>query len=84
VQDDDFDRFAELDVIASFTPQWHAGWIDGAQYTLGGERFAAMSRVKPLLDYGGRVTHSSDILSQMEWQTHRANPYFGMNIGQPY
>ena len=81
VQDDDFDRFAELDVVASFTPQWHGGWIDGAQYTLGEERFNNMFRVQPLLDDGARVTYSSDIVSEMEWQTHRANPFFGMDIG---
>ena len=81
VQDDDFERFAELDVVASFTPQWHGGWIDGAQYTLGEERFNKMFRVQPLLDDGARVTFSSDIVSEMEWQTHRANPYFGMDIG---
>ena len=81
VQDDDFERFAELDVVASFTPQWHGGWIDGAQYTLGEDRFNKMFRVQPLLDDGARVTYSSDIVSEMEWQTHRANPYFGMDIG---
>ena len=81
MQDDDFERFAELDVVASFTPQWHGGWIDGAQYTLGEERFNKMFRVQPLLDDGARVTYSSDIVSEMEWQTHRANPYFGMDIG---
>lgn len=81
VQDDDFERFAELDVVANFTPQWHGGWIDGAQYTLGEERFNKMFRVQPLIDDGARVTYSSDIVSEMEWQTHRANPYFGMDIG---
>ena len=35
----------------------------------------------PLLDGGARVTYSSDIVSAMEWQTHRANPYLGMDIG---
>ena len=35
----------------------------------------------PLLDGGARVTYSSDIVSEMEWQTHRANPYLGMDIG---
>ena len=81
VQDEDFTRFADLDVVASFTPHWHGGWIDGAQYTLGEERFNKMFRVQPLLDDGARVTYSSDIVSEMEWQTHRANPFFGMDIG---
>ena len=66
VQDDDFERFAELDVVASFTPQWHGGWIDGAQYTLGEERFNKMFRVQPLIDAGARVTYFSDIVSEME------------------
>ena len=81
VQDKDFERFADLDVVASFTPQWHGGWIDGAQYTLGEGRFNKMFRAQPLLDDGARVTFSSDIVSEMEWKTHRANPYFGMDIG---
>ena len=81
VLDEDFERFADLDVNANFTPQWHGGWIDGAQYTLGEARFKKMFRVQPLLDDGARVTFSSDIVSEMEWKTQRANPYFGMDIG---
>ena len=45
VQDDDFERFAEVDVVASFTLQWHGGWIDGAHYALGEECFNKMFRV---------------------------------------
>ena len=81
VQDDDFERFAELDVVAGLTPQGHGGLIDGAQYTPGEERFNMLFRVQPLLHDGARVTYSSDIVSEMEWQTHRANPCFGMDIG---
>lgn len=81
IQDEDFKRFSELDVIANFTPQWHGGWIDGAQYTLGQERFNKMFRVQPLLDDGAKVTFSSDIVSEMEWKTNRANPFLGIDIG---
>lgn len=81
IDDSDFNRFVELGVSANFTPHWHGGWIDGAQYTLGPERFDLMYRAQPLLDVGANVTFSSDIVSVFEWETKRGNPYFGMQIG---
>ncbi len=79
--DEDFRRFREFDVAANFSPHWHGGWIDGAQYTLGQDRFDQMYRAQPLLDEGAIVTFSSDIVSVFEWATNRGNPYFGMQIG---
>jgi predicted amidohydrolase YtcJ len=81
IADVDFRRFRELDVIANFSPHWHGGWIDGAQHTLGQERFDLMYRAQPLIDNGTTVTFSSDIVSTFEWNTDRGNPYFGMQIG---
>ncbi|MDG1016098.1 MAG: amidohydrolase [Woeseiaceae bacterium] len=81
IAEEDFKRFRELGVIANYTPHWHGGWIDGAQHTLGQARFDKMYRAQPLLDAGAIVTFSSDIVSQYEWKTKRANPYFGMQIG---
>lgn len=81
IDDDDFVRFRELDVAANFTPQWHGGWIDGAQFTLGQARFDKLYRAQPLIDDGALVTFSSDIVSTFEWETDRGNPYMGMQIG---
>jgi len=81
IADVDFRRFRELDIIANFSPHWHGGWIDGAQHTLGQERFDLMYRAQPLIDNGTTVTFSSDIVSTFEWNTDRGNPYFGMQIG---
>ncbi len=81
IADEDFPRFRELGVAANYTPQWHGGWIDGSQYTLGQERFDRMYRAQPLIDDGAVVTFSSDIVSTFEWETHRGNPYMGMQIG---
>lgn len=81
IADVDFSRFSELDVVANFTPQWHGGWIDGAQHTLGQDRFDLMYRAQPLIDNGTTVTFSSDIVSTFEWNTERGNPYLGMQVG---
>ena len=43
--------------------------------------FNKMFRVQPLLDDGAKVTFSSDIVSEMEWKTNRANPFLGIDIG---
>lgn len=80
IADEDFRRFRELDIVANFSPHWHGGWIDGAQHTLGQERFDLLYRVQPLIDDGATVTFSSDIVSTFEWNTDRANPYMGMQI----
>ena len=40
-----------------------------------------MFRVQPLLDDDAKVTFSSDIVSEMEWKTNRANPFLGIDIG---
>ncbi len=81
IADVDFSRFSELNVVANFTPQWHGGWIDGAQHTLGQDRFDLMYRAQPLIDNGTTVTFSSDIVSTFEWNTERGNPYLGMQVG---
>lgn len=81
IADEDFSRFRELDIIANFSPHWHGGWIDGAQHTLGQERFDLLYRAQPLINDGATVTFSSDIVSTFEWHTDRGNPYMGMQIG---
>jgi len=81
IDDADFDRFRELNIHSNFSPQWHGGHIQGAQLTLGQERYDNMFRVQPLLDRNVNVTFSSDITNAGKWRTNRASPYFGMQVG---
>ncbi|MDG2376159.1 MAG: amidohydrolase [Woeseiaceae bacterium] len=81
IDDADFDRFRELNIHSNFSPQWHGGHIQGAQLTLGKQRYDNMFRVQPLLDRNVNVTFSSDITNAGKWRTNRASPYFGMQVG---
>ena len=77
----DFDRFSKLNIFSNFSPQWHGGHIQGAQLTLGQERYDTMFSAQPLLDRDVSVTFSSDITNAGKWRTGRASPYFGMQVG---
>ena len=85
VQDDaDLKRFAELGVIANYTPAWHSGVIGGNPYEfwstlLGKKRASMMYRCKTLWDTGALVTWSSDDVAYGDFSTW--NPYLGMEIG---
>ena len=85
VQDDaDLKRFAELGVIANFTPVWHSGVIGGNPYEfwsrlLGEKRASSMYRSKTLWDSGALVTWSSDDVAYGDFSSW--NPYLGMEIG---
>jgi predicted amidohydrolase YtcJ len=81
IDDADLDRFAALDIFANFTPQWHGGHIQGAELTLGQERYDRMFRAQPLLDRDVTVTFSSDITDARRWRANRASPFFGMQVG---
>ncbi|MDH3440929.1 MAG: amidohydrolase [Gammaproteobacteria bacterium] len=81
IDDTDFDRFSDLNIYSNFSPQWHGGHIQGAQFTLGQERYDDMFRAQPLLDRDVIVTFSSDITNAGKWRTDRASPYFGMQVG---
>ncbi|RLA29999.1 MAG: amidohydrolase [Gammaproteobacteria bacterium] len=81
IDDSDFDRFSELDIFSNFSPQWHGGHIQGAQLTLGQERYDKMFRAQPLIDRNVTVTFSSDITNAGKWKTDRASPFFGMQVG---
>ncbi len=80
IQDDaDLGRFAELGVIANYTPWWHAG--DPRLTTwLGEERSAKLFRCKTVWDSGALVTWSSDnhldFTDFVNW-----NPFLGMEVG---
>ena len=81
VQDDaDLVRFAELGVIANYTPYWHAGTFSETSPTvLGEERATHMYRCKTLWDSGALVTWSSDNVVYEDFLTW--SPYLGMEVG---
>ena len=81
IDEADFDRFSELNIFSNFSPQWHGGHIQGAQLTLGQERYDKMFSAQPLLDRQVAVTFSSDITNAGKWKTDRASPFFGMQVG---
>ena len=81
VKETDFARFRELGVIANFTPHWVTGgdlsWV--AQGI--GDAVFDMQRSQPLISDGAVVAFSSDITTEYEWTTDRANPFLGMQVG---
>ena len=81
VKDTDFVRFNELGVIANFTPHWWTGG-GGSWVAQGiGDESLKMQRAQPLLSDGAIVTFSSDITDKSEWNSERANPFLGMQVG---
>jgi predicted amidohydrolase YtcJ len=81
IDEADFDRFKKLNIFSNFSPQWHGGHIQGAELTLGQERYDRMFTVQPLLDRDVSVAFSSDITNAGKWRTDRASPFFGMQVG---
>ena len=80
IQDDaDLNRFAELGVIANFTPHWHAGDPKEPSKWLGAERAAKEFRCKTLWDSGALVTWSSDEVAYSDFVSW--SPYLGMEVG---
>ena len=79
LQDDaDLPRFAELGVIANYTPWWHSG-DKATDIPLHGDKADKMFRCKTLWDSGALVTWSCDNIvfgDFMNW-----SPYLGMEIG---
>ena len=84
VQDDaDMGRFAELGVIANYTPWWHGGGTGDAVgpyiSLLGEKRARNLFRCKTIWDTGALVTWSSDNIVFDDFATW--SPYLGMEIG---
>lgn len=80
IQDDaDLGRFAELGVIANFTPYWHAGDPTIHATWLGEERSKKLFRCKTVWDSGALVTWSSDNVAYGDFVTW--SPYLGMEVG---
>ena len=79
IQDDaDLPRFAELGVIANFTPWWHSD-DPALNEPILGERAYKQLRCKTLWDSGALVTWSSDNVSYGDFMTW--SPYLGMEVG---
>ena len=75
----DFERFAELGVIANFTPWWHGVDINSVVAPAAGpERMSRTYTAKPLFDAGALVTFSSDDWGRLNLLT----PYLGMQVGR--
>ena len=80
IQDDaDVGRFAELGVIANFTPYWHSGDPASTATWLGDERARKMFRCKSVWDSGALVTWSSDNVAYADFVTW--SPFLGMEVG---
>ncbi len=85
--DDDLSRFAQLGVIANYTPAWHAGNMglgcEPCEFwpsVIGSERALKMYRSKTVWDTGALVTWSSDDVGF--WDEFVSwNPYSNMEIG---
>ena len=79
VQDDaDLGRFAELGVVANYTPWWHSG-NESVSVMLGKQRGANMYRCKTVWNTGALVTWSSDNVAYGDFVPW--SPYLGMEIG---
>lgn len=76
----DWPRFAELDVIAQFTPAWHGYDVPFYEAALG-ERVNHTYPVRPLVDSGAVVNFSSDVYFPSEWRDGSASPFTGMQVG---
>lgn len=82
IDPDDVARFAELGVLANYTPHWHGEFgadESGTAAPLGPDREADKFPARQLEDAGAIVTYSSDVVEIPE--SWRANPYFGIQIG---
>lgn len=79
LQDSDAARFAELGVVANFTPHWSGGYFQGSELTVGSPRSDNLYRVRGIEDSGGTVSYSSDTTTYSE--ILRANPFYGMQVG---
>ena len=80
IQDDaDLSRFAELGVIANYTPWWHCEDVEMYKRLFGEKRGSNMYRCKSVWDSGALVTWSSDTIAYMDFSSW--NPYLGMEVG---
>lgn len=78
----DLPRFAELGIIANFTPWWFGATPnDVVQELLGPERYTNMYRAKSVVSSGARYTFSSDEWWGGEMLATYISPWLGMQVG---
>lgn len=80
VDEDDFPRFADLDVHANFTPHWWGGTYfgDAGEIYVGAEAIHRSQAGGALFEQGANVTFSSDVTTMSAH--HRANPFVGLQM----
>ncbi len=80
VSPEDYARFAELGIIAQYTPAWHGYDLPFYEDALG-ERAQHPYPVRPLLERGAMVSYSSDVYFPSEWHDGSASPFTGIQVG---
>ncbi|RGE17637.1 amidohydrolase [Leucobacter sp. wl10] len=79
VDPEDMKRVAGLGVFINWTCHWSGGYFGlGAAAWLGWDRFVRMYQFNAIIRSGGVVSYGSDVVS--DYEAHRADPYFGMQI----
>lgn len=72
----DVPRFAQLGVVANFTPWWFGAPSEHLRVPYGEKRFANTYPARSLSESGARVTFSSD-----EWALGVGSPFLGIEVG---
>jgi hypothetical protein len=75
----DMRRVAELGIIINWSTHWSGGYFSAQSLEyLGPERFDRMYQFNPIIQSGGVVCYSSDVITKYE--AHRGDPFFGMQV----
>ncbi len=75
----DMPRVAELGIIVNWSAHWSGGYFSAQSLEwLGPERFGRMYQFNPIIESGGIVCLSSDVITKYE--AHRGDPFFGMQV----
>jgi hypothetical protein len=75
----DFERPAKLGVTVNWSCHWAGGYFgEEALSYFTEEKWRRMYRFSPIIDSGGLVAFSSDVVTFYE--LHRAHPFFGMQV----
>ena len=77
VHPEDMPRVAKLGIIINWSCHWSGGYFgETAKDYLGEERWNSMYDFTKIIESGGIMTYSSDVIGQSE--AKRGNPFFGM------
>lgn len=77
VEPADIPRFAQLGVMANYTPHWFGDLFQGGAETIG-DRNNHKMRAKAMFESGATVSFSSDVVIPSELV--RANPFWGIEM----